>query len=115
MAAASDDPEIAVQALARLAAMFRRQARFQESARAWQGVLALSVGESTLKSLECRATEALAIHHEHRARDLDTARRYAEALREQTSTQHVVDVEKRLGRLKRKMQSAERREGFLAE
>ena len=35
---------------------------------------------SPLVALERRAAEALAIHHEHRARDLETARRYAETL-----------------------------------
>ena len=37
-------------------------------------------GRRTLTPLERRAVEALAIHHEHRAKDLDRARRYAEAL-----------------------------------
>ena len=38
LAAASDDPEIAAPALARLAGLLRRQSRFQESAAAWQHV-----------------------------------------------------------------------------
>jgi uncharacterized protein YprB with RNaseH-like and TPR domain len=110
MAAANDDAEIAAPALARLAGLLRRQSRFQESAAAWQGVLALSSEEADFRSLQRRAAEALAIHHEHRARDLDTARRYAETLRADAGGRWVADAERRLGRLNRKMKSAEGRD-----
>jgi tetratricopeptide (TPR) repeat protein len=110
LAAADDDAEIAAPALARLAGLLRRQSRFQESAAAWRGVLALSSDEADFKSLQRRATEALAIHHEHRARDLDAAWQYAETLRDEASGRWVADAERRLGRLNRKMKSAEGRE-----
>jgi uncharacterized protein YprB with RNaseH-like and TPR domain len=65
---------------------------------------------SGLMTLERRATEALAIHHEHRARDLDTARRYAEALRADASGRGLTDADRRLGRLDRKIKRAESRD-----
>jgi hypothetical protein len=73
-------------------------------------VLALSSDEADFKSLQRRATEALAIHHEHRVRDLDAAWQYAETLRDEASGRWVADAERRLGRLNRKMKSAEGRE-----
>jgi hypothetical protein len=93
-------------ALARLATMMRRENRFDEAAAAWQGVLDLASGQRRpLTAIERHAAEALAIHHEHRARDLTAARRYAEALRGQVSGRSAADVEHRLGRLQRKMES----------
>ncbi len=127
LAAECDDREIAAPALAGLAVLFRRQSRYQESAAAWQNVLALSSRNTTgwhastrdgMKSpgfavLERRAAEALAIHHEHRARDLDTARRYAEALRVDASGRWLAGADRRLGRIDRKMRNAEGRDRLL--
>ena len=80
---------------------------FDEAAAAWQGVLG-SAGRAARgdAALERRAAEALAIHHEHRARDL-AAR---EALRGSRSRRDASgrarqDVAHRLGRLDRKLQT----------
>ncbi len=62
----------AARALARL---LRRQRRFDEAAHAWGEVLSLGGRPQLLRD----AREALAIHHEHRARDFTEARRWAEA------------------------------------
>jgi hypothetical protein len=52
------------------------------------------------------ATEALAVHHEHRARDLEGARTFAlQALRLQATTARQDAVKYRLARLDRKLGS----------
>jgi hypothetical protein len=43
------------------------------------------------------------VHHEHRAHDLASARRYAQALRARATGRARDDAEHRLGRLERKM------------
>lgn len=107
LAAASEDREHSAPALARLAVMLRRDGRFNESAAAWEGVLAVSSGgRGPMTALERRATEALAIHHEHRARDLPAAKRYAETLRPQASGRVAAEIDHRLGRLGRKISAA---------
>jgi len=100
LAAASEDAEVAAHALARLAGLLRRQGRHQESAQAWQGVLDLGCSPC---GLDRRATEALAIHHEHRARDFAGALRYAEHLRQQAKGQQARDAERRVQRLDKKL------------
>lgn len=67
-----DARRTAARALARL---LRRQRRFDEAADAWGVVLRLGGRPQLLRD----AREALAIHHEHRVRDLHEARRWAEA------------------------------------
>jgi len=104
LAAASGPAEVATHALARLAVVLRRQQRHEESAAVWRQVLASS-SELPLRldRLERVAAEALAIHHEHRARDLAAAKGYAEALRAQARGRFAAEVDHRLGRLDRKM------------
>lgn len=58
-----------------LARLLRRQRRFDEAAAAWTDLISLG----GRPQLQREAREALAIHHEHRARDLHEARRHAEA------------------------------------
>jgi hypothetical protein len=106
LAAASGDGELAAHAFARLAVLLRRQARYHDAARAWEGILALSSERPLDARLQRRATEALAIHHEHRARDLAAARHYAEALRRRTAGLQTQDVERRVNRLEKKMRQA---------
>ena len=107
MAAASvGDGDVRREALARLAASLRREARFEEAARAWEGVLAVR-GRDEASSLDVMANEALAIHHEHRRRDLQTARRYAEALERQASARARRDVDHRIKRIDRKLKRKE--------
>ena len=60
-------------ALRALAVAYRRARRFDEAARCWSALL-----ESGCSSgVEREAIEALAIHHEHRLRDLESARLFA--------------------------------------
>jgi uncharacterized protein len=107
LASASDDDEIRTRALERMAVLLRRASRFGDAAQAWSRVVDLSEsGRRPLTRLERRAAEALAIHHEHRAKNLKTAKRYAEAIRETTSTREAEAVEHRLSRLERKLQVA---------
>lgn len=58
-----------------LGRLLRRQRRYEEAAAAWSMVVALGGRPQVLRE----AREALAVHHEHRARDLVEARRHAEA------------------------------------
>jgi hypothetical protein len=102
LAAASGDRTIAPEALARLAVLLRRAARHGESAAAWQEVLEMTADRPD-EPVRRRATEALAIHHEHRIRDLTGAKDYATRLRERTPGSRRADVERRLGRLDRKL------------
>lgn len=103
MAAAGGDRLVRRHALARLAVLLRRDARHEDAAAAWQGVLDLSDRRSGLTPIDRRAAEALAIHHEHRAGDLRKARQYAEALRTETSGRKREQILHRLGRLERKL------------
>jgi hypothetical protein len=100
--------EIRRHALARLAVLMRRQDRYEEAAAAWQGLLALAGGPRPASgSLERRAAEALAIHHEHRARDLASARHYAETLCADATGRAREDADHRLGRIDRKLKAFE--------
>jgi uncharacterized protein YprB with RNaseH-like and TPR domain len=104
LADATGDAEVRRHALARLAVIHRRASRHVEAAAAWQGIVDLVPrGRRTLTSLERRAVEALAIHHEHRAKDLSRARRYAEALGASATGRQETESERRLRRLERKM------------
>lgn len=58
-----------------LARLLRRLRRFEDAAEAWRQVLLLGGRPQALRE----AREALAVHHEHRARDFGEARRHAEA------------------------------------
>lgn len=102
LAGAADDRDLRGRALERQAVLLRRQNRFDESAEAWLQLL--DGARRPFSAIERRAAEALAIHHEHRAGDLDAARRYAEVMRGQVSGRHVADVEHRLGRISRKQE-----------
>jgi hypothetical protein len=103
MAAASvGDADVQREALARLAASLRREARHEDAARAWEGVLSVR-GRGGSASLDVMANEALAVHNEHRRRDLAAARRYAEALEQQVSARARRDVDHRIKRIDRKM------------
>jgi uncharacterized protein YprB with RNaseH-like and TPR domain len=105
-AATCEDAELAAHALARVAVLLRRQSRYQEAADAWHGVLSLSREHSLFAALERQAAEALAIHHEHRARDLGAARRFAETLRRHVDGSRAAQAERRMVRLEGKMRKA---------
>ena len=74
--------EIRGEALYRLGLRYRRDRRFQEAAEVWQDLLALTGSAArrrhpVLGQLRQFAAEALAIHHEHRARNYAAARELA--------------------------------------
>jgi uncharacterized protein YprB with RNaseH-like and TPR domain len=66
-------PLVMADALRALAVAYRRARRFDEAARCWSALI-----ESGCSSgVEREALEALAIHHEHRRRDLESAKLFA--------------------------------------
>jgi uncharacterized protein YprB with RNaseH-like and TPR domain len=106
MATRTGDADVQRPAWARLAVMHRRAGQFDRSAAAWQRILDLVPrSRRALTTIERQAMQALAVHHEHRARDLNRARGYAEALSATTVGRHKADTERRLERLSRKMRS----------
>jgi tetratricopeptide (TPR) repeat protein len=95
------DPETLGDALRRLALCRRRAGRWAEAADAWQQLADLPRCPAPFRQ---EAREALAIHHEHRVRDLDTAHAHAQHLMgEQTSARRREAVAHRLRRLERKL------------
>jgi hypothetical protein len=97
--ARSVDLDIRVDALRRLALVRRRARRYQEAAWAWEALLESGADRETLQE----ARRALAIHHEHRTRDLESARAFAEsAAGTEQDPDRVSDLRRRLDRLERK-------------
>ena len=81
----------------------RRDRRYPEAAAAWRRILAL---RGCPAHIAREATEALAVHHEHRLRDLGAARQFAmQALQFDISTTRVRAVYHRLVRIDRKLGS----------
>lgn len=117
LAAASDEPGpgaegdrlARAEALRWIAVQRRRTRRFDEAADAWRRLAAIDGIDPEL----CReALEALAIHHEHRVRDLPTAREFAlRALDLAEDARRVNEVRHRLGRLSRKLDGPGRDRG----
>jgi hypothetical protein len=91
-----------VEALRAMAIVERRARRFNEAAHAWQRLLALG---SCPALIAREANEALAIHHEHRVRDLEAAKMFAlESLENGRGDSGWSDaVQHRLQRIERKM------------
>lgn len=93
------DPEVHAEALRRLAWIRRRDRRPHEAAEAWNE---LAVLPRCAASLRREAREALAIHHEHRLKDLQAAREHALELLADGISNHA-RVQHRLDRLERKL------------
>ena len=93
------EPEVHGEALRRLAWIRRRARRVQEAADAWRELAALPRCAAALRR---EAKEALAIHYEHRSKDLGVARQHALDLLEDLDANHV-RVRHRLDRLERKL------------
>jgi uncharacterized protein YprB with RNaseH-like and TPR domain len=109
-AAAGLDRDVRREALAELAAAYRREARHDEAAVAWEEILRTTPArDAQASNLDRRACEALAIHHEHRRNNLDVARRYAEALGRQASGRLRREVDHRMKRLDAKRERRARR------
>jgi uncharacterized protein YprB with RNaseH-like and TPR domain len=113
-ASESADRYVRAQAFSRLGVMHRRDGKHDDAARAWKGVLEEASGRRSLFPLERAATEALAIHHEHRAQDLDEAKRYAETMKAQSSGRAASDAAHRLARLERKLSEGKKKGGVNA-
>ncbi len=95
------EPDVRAEALRRLALLRRRNGRMAEAADAWQDLVNVP-GCSAILRREAR--EALAIHHEHRSRDLQTARALVlEVLADDTAARRRAQAEYRLRRLERKI------------
>jgi hypothetical protein len=93
------EPEVHAEALRRLAWIRRRARRPHDAAEAWNE---LAVLPRCAAALRREAKEALAIHHEHRLKDLQAAREHAlDLLAEGIANQ--ARVRHRLDRLERKL------------
>ena len=93
------EPEVQGEALRRLAWIRRRNRRPHEAAEAWQELASLPRCAAALRR---EATEALAIHHEHRSKNLDRARQHALELLTDPAI-NAARVRHRLDRLDRKL------------
>jgi uncharacterized protein YprB with RNaseH-like and TPR domain len=95
------EPEVCADALRRLAWLRRRGGRVHEAAAAWRELMELPRCAAALRR---EAKEALAIYHEHRSRDLGTARSLVlDVLRDELSSDRKEAAEHRLRRLERKL------------
>lgn len=96
----TEDELVRVQASRALALLYRRRRRYAEAAAHWQRITG---ARRCPPAILREALEALAIHHEHRSRDLERAKHYAERSRNVTTAAAAAAVEHRLDRLQRKM------------
>jgi uncharacterized protein YprB with RNaseH-like and TPR domain len=94
------EPEVHAEALRRLAWLRRRDRRVHEAAEAWRELASLP---RCAASLRREAREALAIHYEHRSKNLQAARQHALELLSDLDGGHQVRVRHRLDRLERKL------------
>ena len=109
-AAESRIVDVKAEALYRLALRYRRERRFAEAAAIWREVIELTEPRAVrriggLDALRQFAAEALAIHHEHRERDLTSARELALFALEESETPgpRADGMRHRLARLDRKI------------
>ncbi|MEP6783324.1 MAG: ribonuclease H-like domain-containing protein [Acidobacteriota bacterium] len=93
------EPEVHGEALRRLAWIRRRDRRLHEAAEAWRELAVLPRCGAALRR---EAKEALAIHHEHRLKDLQSARQHALDLLSEGAA-NSARVQHRLDRLERKL------------
>ena len=96
---------VTADALRALAVAYRRARRFDEAARCWTAL----VESGCSNTVEREAIEALAIHHEHRLRDLAAAKAFAQRNVSVSASQphHVrrAAAQQRLDRIERKIRS----------
>ena len=108
-ASESRSADTRAEALYRLGLRCRRDRRFADAAGCWRELLALTDAatrrrDATFSALRQFAIEALAIHHEHRDRDLRAARELALfALDDDSSSSRAAGMRHRLARLNRKL------------
>jgi uncharacterized protein YprB with RNaseH-like and TPR domain len=95
------EPEVRADALRRLALCRRRAGRMSEAAAAWHELVGVPACPPSLRR---EAREALAIHHEHRSRDLQRARSLVlDVLADGIGPRTREAAEYRLRRLERKL------------
>lgn len=93
--------EVKAEALRRLALLRRRAGRIKEAAEAWHELLTMPGCPSAVRH---EARQALAIHHEHRSRDLQSARLLVlDVLADSRCARRRADAEYRLRRIERKL------------
>jgi len=93
---------IRVEALRASAIVLRRLRRYEEAAAAWRDLLSFP---QCSPAYAREASEALAVHHEHRARDLEMARTFAlqslslhgTAARQQATRHRLARLDRKLG------------------
>jgi len=105
IAASTRLPAVRIEALRALAPLLRRDRRYDQAAACWQ--LLVSVRGCPAHIVR-EATEALAIHHEHRVRDFAAAKAFA--LRSLDAGEHArwtEAVRHRLARIQKKMGKSE--------
>jgi hypothetical protein len=94
-------PSVRIASLRGLAVASRRIRQFEEAARCWERLLETS---DCPRPIVREAIQALAIHHEHRARDLTTAKAFTLRGLEETAPQSWERAARhRLARLERKL------------
>ena len=109
-AAESPCAGVRAEALYRLGLRCRRDRRFAEASALWREILAIpeprrgARDRDAIAGLRRSAAEALAVHHEHRARDLESARGMALLALERSDARRAADIRYRLARLDRKLQ-----------
>ena len=97
------DADLRAEALRAFALVARRLRHYDDAADAWRRVLGLN---ECPRPIEREASEALAVHHEHRRRDLASARDFTlRLLNVDESTTRRQATEFRLARLDRKLES----------
>jgi uncharacterized protein YprB with RNaseH-like and TPR domain len=98
-----DSEAIRIEALRASATALRRLRRYEEAAATWRDLLA---AQQCPPAYAREANEALAVHHEHRVRDLETARAFAmQSLTLQATPARQHAITHRLARLDRKLGS----------
>jgi uncharacterized protein YprB with RNaseH-like and TPR domain len=107
-AADSSTPHVKGEALYRIGLGHRRERRFADAAAIWRSVIELTEPRGIrrlagLRDLRQFAVEALAIHHEHRERDLEGARELALFALEEAEGRRADGVRHRIARIDRKM------------
>jgi uncharacterized protein len=100
---------LSTDALRALALAYRRARRFDDAACCWTAL----VESGCPSAIEREAIEALAIHHEHRRRDLESAKLFAERNLDVSRRQHRETVKtaarRRLARIERKLSAEDSR------
>jgi uncharacterized protein YprB with RNaseH-like and TPR domain len=107
-AAESRAADVRGEALYRLGLRRRRERRFAEAAEFWRAIIDLTEPRGIrriagLRELRQFAVEALAIHHEHRERDLPGARELALFALEEAEGASADNMRHRLARIERKI------------